>query len=55
MFIFMICGENVREICKKYWKSQGISSDEKSGNPELSEEIYENFQAELVSQFALAF
>ena len=24
------------EKCKKYWKSQGISEEEKSGNPEPS-------------------
>ena len=32
----MICGEKVREKCKKYWKSQGISQEEKSGNPDVT-------------------
>ena len=29
----MTCGKKVREKCKKNWKSQGISEEEKSGNP----------------------
>ena len=29
----MTCGKKVREKCKKYWKSRGISEEEKSGNP----------------------
>ena len=29
----MTCGKKIREKCKKYWKSQGISEEEKSGNP----------------------
>ena len=30
----MTCGKKVEEKCKKYWKSQGISQEEKSGNPD---------------------
>ena len=32
----MTCGKKVREKCRKYWNSQGISEEEKSGNPVLS-------------------
>ena len=33
--LFIICGEKVKEKYKKYWKSQRISEEEKSGNRAL--------------------